>query len=65
MKTYKCSMDYEVIVRAKNETEAHEIAEKELSRWYSTHHELLSLLTIREMYDIQGSNENVQSDIQK
>ena len=50
MKTFKCSMDYEVIVRAKNEEEAHEKAEKELAFWYSTHHELISLLAVKEMY---------------
>ena len=65
MKTYKCYMNYEIIVRAGNETQAHEIAEKELSRWYSTHYELLSLLSIEEMYELQGSDENVQSNIQR
>ncbi len=43
-------MDYEVIVQAKNEEEAHEKAEKELAFDYGHHDELMSLLTVKEMY---------------
>ena len=47
--TYKCYMNYEVIVHAKNEKEAHEIAEKELAFSYGHHDELMSLLTVKKI----------------